>query len=261
MSGPVVIGLLHTVPGLAETFQRLAKQTEAEVELVQLVDPALLASAIRQGVTPALTERVVHHIRYLVELGLDAVLVTCSSIGQCADRAYPMFDVPVLRVDRPMAARAVELATAKGARHRVSVLATLPSTLAPTQRLLAEEKGRVGADVQIRASIVRGAADARSDGDLSVHDEKVRTAVESEMRLVDVVVLAQASMAEALGHADQGGHADQEGHDDHDGHPVPVLSSPASGFGAAVTAALGHRERRGSGDGGQGMAHQQQDGE
>ncbi len=246
MNGPLVLGLLHTVPGLAETFQQLASESGSEVDLVQLIDPSLLAEAIRSGVTPALTERVVGHVRYLVGLGLDAVLVTCSSIGQCADRAYPIFDVPVLRVDRPMAGRAVQLAADKGARHRISVLATLPSTLAPTQRLLAEEKGRAGADVEIRASIVRGAADARNNGDLRDHDEKVRAAVESEMRQVDVVVLAQASMAAALHNCDDQGA-------DHEVYPVPVLSSPASGFNAAVTAARIHRQsgqrKSGSSDG------------
>lgn len=251
MSAPLRLGLVHTAPPLVDLFDRLAHE-ENDVELVHLVDPSLLARAIRGGVTPALTQRVVEHVGYLVGLGMDGVLVTCSSIGQCADRAHPQFDVPVLRVDRPMAARAVELASVRGARHCVSVLATLTSTLGPTQRLLAEQKGRVGAPVSIRASVVRGAAERRLAGDVTGHDERVRAAVAAQRGSVDVVVLAQASMAQALisedeGRAEDEGSAEHEGGTDDEGsaesaqRPVPVLSSPASGLAAALAAARAHR--------------------
>ena len=243
MSTSLRLGLVHTAPPLAELFDQLARDEASDVELVHLVDPSLLARAIRDGVTPALTERVIEHVGYLVGLGLDGVLVTCSSIGQCADRAHPQFAVPVLRVDRPMAVQAIELAAARGARHRVGVLATLTSTLGPTQRLLAEQKGRAGAAVSIRASLVRGAAECRAAGDLAGHDERVRAAVAAQRGSVDVVVLAQASMAQALP-TDEGGPSRRGvgvGAAERSPVPVPVLSSPSSGFAAAVATARTHR--------------------
>ena len=179
---------------------------------------------------------------------MDGVLVTCSSIGQCADRAHPQFAVPVLRVDRPMAAQAVELASARGARHRVGVLATLTSTLGPTQRLLAEQKGRAGAAVSIRASLVRGAAGCRLAGDLAGHDERVRAAVAAQRGSVDVVVLAQASMAQALQIEDEGLRHRRVGVGDAERPAVPVLSSPSSGFAAAVATARSHRAGASGGD-------------
>lgn len=66
--------------------------------------------------------------------GARAVLCTCSTIGAVAEAESVTLGVPVLRVDRPMAAAAA-------ARDRVVVLASITGTLAPTLALLAEEAG------------------------------------------------------------------------------------------------------------------------
>ena len=102
-------------------------------------------------------------------------------------------DVPVLRVDEAMAEEAVR--TAAAGRGRVTVLATLESTLGPTGRLL--QRLADGTGTQVRASVVAGAAHARGAGDHHEHDRLVGEAVAVAGTASDVVVLAQASMASA----------------------------------------------------------------
>ncbi|MPV36635.1 aspartate/glutamate racemase family protein [Georgenia subflava] len=222
------LGLLHTVPALAEVFQDLGTELDPDLELVHVVDPALLARAA-DGITPELAARTAAHARHLAEQGADAVLVTCSSIGECADAAADRTDVPVLRVDRPMAEESVRIATAPGARGRISVLATVETTLGPTSRLIAAAAG--AADVAVDAAVVPGAADARRRGEQATHDELVRSAVVAAAGTSDVVVLAQASMADAW-------RADPRGAGD-----TPVLSSPLSGLRAALEAGAGRDGR------------------
>jgi hypothetical protein len=212
------LGLLHTVPDLAGRFQRLAADLAPGRALIHVADPTLLADAVERGVTPDLTERVGRHVDHLIGIGVAAVLVTCSSIGECADEVAARREVPVLRVDRPMVREAIDLATRSGGR--IVVLATVVSTLEPTRRLVEREAQLAGHRVTVDARVVAGAAAARSAGNVARHDDLVRTAVAEAVEQADVVVLAQASMADAV---PQSPAAD-----------VPVLSSPVSGLRAAI---------------------------
>jgi glutamate racemase len=217
-------GLLHTVPALAGTFHAAVQQRVPGVQLVHVADPGLLATAVREGVTPAVREQVARHLRYLADTGADALLVTCSSIGEAVEDAARDLPVPVLRVDAPMAAEAVELADEAGRRSggrrgRIAVLATLAATLGPTGRLIERAAASAGADVEVLATVVEGAVAARDAGDQPTHDRLVRGAVAAAD--ADVVVLAQASMAAAAQDA---------------GTTAPVLTSPAGGVAALAEA-------------------------
>jgi hypothetical protein len=111
-----------------------------------------------------------------------------------------------------MARTAAERAAAGSGR--ILVLATLAATLGPTGRLVeAEAADHVTEGKQaivVTASVVEGAAAARSAGDQARHDRLIADAI-TEAGDLDVIVLAQASMATGAG-------------DD-----PRVLTSPASG--------------------------------
>jgi hypothetical protein len=225
----VRVGLLHTVPALAGTFQAAVEAAIPGVEVVHVVEPGLLATAIRDGVTAEVLARVAAHLGHLAADGVAAVLVTCSSIGEAVDAAAPDVPVPVLRIDVPMATEAVESARAAGRAAgrpgRIAVLATLAATLGPTGRLIEQAIERAveeaGPAVEVTASVVDGAVAARDAGDQAGHDRRIRDAVAAAD--ADVVVLAQASMAAAAADA---------------GTTVPVLTSPRGGVAALAAAVL-----------------------
>jgi hypothetical protein len=213
------VAMIHTVPALADRFHTMIGDrfgAEDRPRIDHVVDPWLLAEAIRSGVTDEVADRVSAHAAYLASQGAELVMITCSSIGGTAALAAERSGVRVLRVDAPMAAEAVRLA----AGGTIAVLATLTSTLEPTAELVRASAG-VGAEPDIRAVLVEGAAAAKSAGDAGRHDELIRAAVADAARDSAVVVLAQASMAAAL-----------EGMET----SVPVLSSPESGVDSVVDA-------------------------
>lgn len=214
------VGVLHTVPALAATFHDLVGAERADLDLVHVVDPALLSETVAAGeVTADVREGVTRHVAALAQAGADAVLVTCSSIGEAAETAARVTGVPVVRVDEAMARDAVARAVAASTEDRpgrVAVLATLAATLGPTGRLV--ERVRAGDPrVEVTARVVADAAAARAAGDQARHDELIATAVAAADD-VDVIVLAQASMAAGAG-------ADPR-----------VLTSPRSGAHAFVAA-------------------------
>jgi Asp/Glu/hydantoin racemase len=116
--------------------------------------------------------------------------------------------VPVLRVDQPMADQAVQ--TGK----RVGVVATLPTTLAPTADLIRRRGEKAGKKIEITSRLCEGAFDALMAGDAAKHDAMVAGALKDLSSQVDVIVLAQASMARVV---EQLAQADRR---------VPILASP-----------------------------------
>jgi hypothetical protein len=218
------VGLLHTVPALAETFSAALSEASPGIDVIDIVDPTLLSTAIRDGVTPELAAAVADRISELAGQGVDAILVTCSSIAEAAEAASA--PVPVLRVDAPMADEAVKIARRvardESRTGRIEVLATLEATIGPTGRLL--ERAATGSDVSVDVTVIDGAADARTRGDEAEHDRLVLDAVLEFAGRADVIVLAQASMAASLGDTDL---------------PVPVLSSPEGGVRSLVAAVGG----------------------
>jgi glutamate racemase len=208
-------GMLHTVGALQGPLEQTAAALCADLHLEHRVDESLLARAIAGADTQALTEATRPHVESLLEAGAQAVLVSCSSLGEATDTLARNYAVPVVRIDRPMARRAVELGS------RIAVLATLRSTLAPTTALVHSEAAARSAHVHVEPVLVAGAAEARTNGDSVAHDELIREAAHQYAADVDVVVLAQASMAEAFAK-------------DSRELRVPVLTSPDLGVRAFV---------------------------
>jgi Asp/Glu/hydantoin racemase len=136
------------------------------------------------------------------------MLVTCSSIGPAVSLAARLFPFPVVRVDDAMAEQAVSRA------QRIGVLATLRTTLEPTIALLREKSVAAGRETVIEASLCEGAFEAVLAGDTATHDGIVSKALTKLAAQVELVVLAQASMARVLQAMPEGAVT------------VPVLSSP-----------------------------------
>jgi len=200
--------LLHTVTGLPAVFAGLLPGEVGEVDAVNIVDETLLRDTVEHGMLPRTRRRVAAYAGYAEESGAAAVLVTCSSIGAAAEEARAAVGIPVYRVDAPMAAEAV------AAGGRIGVLATLEATLQPTRDLLRRASAEPR---EISSSVCPGAFEALRSGDTDRHDAIVGTEVRRLAASVDVLVLAQASMARVV----EGLPAEEV--------PAKVLTSPRSG--------------------------------
>jgi Asp/Glu/hydantoin racemase len=190
---PKRLFLLHTSATLIPVFEQLCRDKLPEAAVFNMVDESLIKDVIaHDGVRPATARRVAQLVANAEDAGADAVLVTCSSIGPAVETATALTSVPVLRVDRPMAEWAVATAT------HVGVLATLRTTLVPTADLVERCAAEAGRDVQVTTRLCAGAFDALMNGNSQRHDELVRGALEELSAEVDVVALAQASMARVV---------------------------------------------------------------
>ena len=209
------LGLIHTASFHVPTFTQLCAEAMPGVEVFNIVDESLLKNTIAANeLTPVTSRRLAGYIQSAEDAGADIVLVTCSSIGPAVESARPFVEIPVLRIDEPMADEAVMMA------ETIGVIATLPTTLEPTQALVQSRADANGRQVNIVTHLCEGAYEAVASGDTDTHDEIVRTGLKELMNKVEVIVLAQASMARVVETL-----TEQE-------KTVPILSSPQSGIEA-----------------------------
>ncbi|WP_019534335.1 aspartate/glutamate racemase family protein [Paenibacillus ginsengihumi] len=181
---------VYTGQGLAERIQAVFREVLPDSRLVNIMDDSLIGDVIRAGrVTPEVTRRLVQYYRHGEEIGADVILNTCSSVGEVADWARPMFATPIVKIDDAMAREAA------GRFERIAVLATLPTTLEPTRRLLEREAASQGRSVQVLSLLAEGAYQALVSGRPEEHDRLILEAAASAEGRADVLVLAQGSMA------------------------------------------------------------------
>jgi Asp/Glu/hydantoin racemase len=206
---PRRICLIHTAPLMVQVFTPLCKDRLPDVKVTQIINESMIKDTIEAGRIRQPTIDALHTFADAsFKLGTELVMVTCSSIGPAVDLIQSRFQKPVLRVDEPMA----EAAVARG--NRIGVTATLRTTLEPTAELLRRKAQEAGKPVEIVECLCEGAFEAVMAGDMETHDALVSKAMVNRLGEVDVIVLAQASMARVVDRLPPGALT------------APVLSSP-----------------------------------
>jgi Asp/Glu/hydantoin racemase len=174
-------------------FTTLCRQHLPQTEIFHMVDESLIQQTIAAGKLQKLTvRRVISMVESAAQIGVDGMLITCSSIGPAVSYAAKLFPFPVVRVDEAMAEKAVR------AGRKIGVIATVRTTLEPTMALLREKSAAAGLNTQIEESLCQGAFEAVLAGDTKTHDRAVSEALTELAGKVDLVVLAQASMARVV---------------------------------------------------------------
>lgn len=203
------LGLIHTSATLVPMFAQLCKEKLPNVDVFNIADDSLVKGIRDAGsLTATIARRVAGYLESAELAGADYIMVTCSSIGPAVEAGAQLMGVPVLRVDQPMADQAV--ATGK----RIGVIATLQTTLEPTADLISRRATLAGKQIEVTSQLCEGAFEALMSGEAATHDTKVAAALKELSQRVDVIVLAQASMArvvDALAAEDK---------------RVPILASP-----------------------------------
>ena len=190
---PKTLGLVHTSATLVPVFAQLCKEKLPGLNVFNIADDSLVKGIIAAGsLTPIIARRVTGYLESAELAGADYIMVTCSSIGAAVEAGAKMIGVPVLRVDQPMADQAV--ATGR----KIGVIATLRTTLEPTADLIARRAVLAGKKIELTSRLCEGAFKALMSGEAAAHDAKVSAALKELSQQVDVVVLAQASMARVV---------------------------------------------------------------
>jgi Asp/Glu/hydantoin racemase len=203
------VALVHAViPAMPPMRETLARELP-DVRVLNLLDEGLLSEVERRGgLTPECVDRLATQVGLAVEAGASAVLLTCTAYSPVVQQVQARFpQTPVLAVDQVMVDQAVAQAT------RIGVLATVPAGLEQQRELLMRAAEQAGKQIEIVPSLHPEAMAALQRGDGETHDQLLLAALPDLARQVDLVLLAQASMARLASRLPSD-------------LPVPVLTSP-----------------------------------
>jgi Asp/Glu/hydantoin racemase len=207
---PPRVALIHAVATAIAPIRQAFDEDWPEARLSNLLDDDLMPAYTREGgLTPHITERICALALYAARAGADGILFTCSVFPQAEDMAKQLVRVPLLKPDEAMIAAALDAGT------RIGVVATNPPAAPAAAAQLRAGAAARGVPITVVESVAEGAFAVGNAGDAATHDRMVVEAAARIADQVDVLCLAQVSMALARAAVQAK-------------VKVPVLSSPAT---------------------------------
>ncbi len=185
-----LIGLVHTTRLVVDPLHEVMKRSLPTAELSHVLDEGILKRlALLQEITPEIVDWLTSMVRSTETVGADCAIVSCSSLSPCVNEVRKRITIPVLKVDEPM----VEFAVAQA--DRIGLLMTNPTTEKPSRLLFDEVSERLSRSPVLIPRLCSDAFEKLSRGDIAGHDTTVVSAVEQLLEEVELVMLAQISIA------------------------------------------------------------------
>ena len=183
------VAFVHTVGFLVEDFRARMRADVPAADCFHILNESLLQDLLRGAPQPLVYRRVVDQIVLAAETQPDLIVVTCSSTSPAVDIARRIVQQPILKIDDPMASEAAR------SGPRIGLLCTASSTVEPSSALLHAHAAEQGREITIKTVLRPEAYQALMAGDRAGHDAILYEAAAELSNEVDVLVLAQASLA------------------------------------------------------------------
>ncbi len=185
------LGIIHAAIFTSQIVQKYIDEIIPEVKIVHAGDDSIQManSASEPGVIPKVNYfKFVTLAKFLQDAKVDLIMLACSTFNRAVEYSRPMIDTPMLQIDRPM----MDLAVQQGSR--VGLLATLPSTVPSSERLLRLAAEDAKKDITIKTVLCSRAFELLRQGKPQQHNELLLAEIDNLSREVDSVVMAQVSM-------------------------------------------------------------------
>jgi aspartate/glutamate racemase len=127
------LGMIHAAAFTTQVVDKFIKEIIPEVTVAHIADDTIQMAnnEAEVGTCPKVNyAKFVGYAHNLEEFGVDLIMLACSTFNRAVEFARPMINTPMLQIDRPM----MELAVKTG--PRVGLVATLPTTIPSSRRLL-----------------------------------------------------------------------------------------------------------------------------
>ncbi len=185
------LGVIHASLISTRAVQKYIDEILPGVEVVHWVDDTIQNTnfACEPGTIPKKNlYKFVQAAMSQEEYGVDLILLACSTFNRAVEVARPMISTPMLQIDRPM----MDLAVQTG--KRIGLLATVPTTVPASERLLKLAADEAGKTIEIRTRLCGEAFQMLKAGHPEKHNDMLLAEIETLSKEVDAIVLAQVSM-------------------------------------------------------------------
>ena len=185
------LGIIHAAAITLPAVQKYITEIIPEVEVVHWLDDTIQNTnfACEPGTIPPRNyAKFVQAALAQEEYGVNLILLVCSTFNRAVEYARPMLETPLLQIDRPMMDLAVQ------AGSRIGLLATVPTTVPASERLLRLAAQEAGRPVEVTTRLCSEAFQVLKAGNPDKHNEMLLEEIDRLSGEVDAIVLAQLSM-------------------------------------------------------------------
>lgn len=187
------IAIIHTTPVTVKSLGELVTKKIPNSEIINFVDDSILPQlGENKGDISLVRDRLVQYAIYAEQVGADIILNACSSVGEVVAKMRERVKIPIVRIDEAMAEKAIKNG------NKIGVVATLSTTLTPTMNLLKSISEKLDKPVELQSLLAQEAYELLLAGDKEGHDRNLAESLVEIQEEVDLVVLAQASMASVV---------------------------------------------------------------
>ena len=186
------VGIIHAALISTKGVQPFIQEIIPEVTVVHVVDDTIQNSnfACQPGVIPKENFFKFANYAHNLELaGVDLIMLACSTFNRAVEVARPMINTPMLQIDRTM----MDLAVMNGLK--IGLLATVPTTVPASERLLKLAAEEAGKEIEITIVLCTKAFEEIKKGNVDLHNELLLKEIELLSESVDAIVMAQVSMS------------------------------------------------------------------
>lgn len=186
------LGIIHASMITAKAVQKYIDEIIPEVKIMHVVDDTIQRDNIAAGagIIPKVNYyKFAQYAHNLEEAKADLIMLACSTFNYAAELARPMINTPIAQIDRPM----MELAVKTG--KRIGLLATLPTTVPSSERLLKIAAAEANKAIEIKTVLCSKAFEEFEKGNVEGHNKILIKEIENLSDEVDVIVMAQLSMS------------------------------------------------------------------
>jgi glutamate racemase len=192
-----LVGMIHSTRLVIESIRKAMALQCPGIDFFHVMDEGILRKLAASGkITPEITQWLAEMVLSAQRAGADMAVVSCSSLSPCVNAVQKQVDIPVIKIDAPMMEHAVMNA------ERIGLIMTNPTTEAPSKILFREVSDRLGRDATLIPRLCPHAFAKLNRGDVPGHDLEVIKTVGDLLAEVDVVMLAQISIARIKDHLD-----------------------------------------------------------
>ena len=186
--------ILQTSFAKREDTIAFLKERVPGIQVEFITDSTLLKDVRKNGgPSQAVIDRMTLYAKAAEISGADMIINSCSTVGEVADLYAKEVTIPVRKIDDPMAKEAAGLGT------RIALIATVETTLGPSQRLIEKYGREMGKTMECTQFVQTAAWEALQAGNPQEHNRILM----SEIRRLDTmgfdaIVMAQVSMRALL---------------------------------------------------------------
>jgi Asp/Glu/hydantoin racemase len=192
-----IVGIVHaTRNAIAPLNEVMAARLRVDATILNFLDEAMLSLSQTQGaVAPTVVRRMQSIFASAQEAGAVAIVASCTSLAPAVAAAQRQVQVPVIRVDVPLAEEAVSRF------KNVAVVVTAETAVEPFRALLKATSDACDKAIQSSYHFCPGAFAALSDGNSALHNRIVLKTITSLATTgIDAILLPQPSTATIARH-------------------------------------------------------------